>query len=369
MLNSFKKTLNSLAEGALRLLFNKQKKDVNKMERKNKLNDNGLKLSGVGAGKEKENKFLIKKKFNDYSKSIKSLSQKLKYNSNKVDIVGSFSYKNLIYYSDIDFLCIVKKKPKDERKAFIEFHKILKSIHEADNIYFTEFKLETKDGKKARYYTGDKFSNDSKFKTFYSNLSFAKIDFIIYNHHDNRFVEASVIYMFDISYNQKETIMNLNKDMVELEKEGNYYKMLKRLFAKTKYEGNKKLLSKLGYFFNSPTGKQYQLMNMFEAVKKLLETTKKMRKKDSRPILKLIKKVFSDNDVTIANYKQKIKNISKFINENAKQFIRREEIPIKKLTKKMSEKEHKMVDKLKKENEGGNEGEIEEEKEEEQEEI
>ena len=85
-------------------------------------------------------------------------------------------------------------------------------------------------------------------------------------------MELSIIYEFyDKKLDKNEYIKSIEDDIKELIKEGNYYKVLKRLFNLYRIEGDIKKLIFLSDIFNSDLGEIYQKISNLEAIEKILE--------------------------------------------------------------------------------------------------
>lgn len=200
---------------------------------------------------------------------VKFLLKILKFGSKSVELKGSSSLKSQRYFSDYDFFVSIKK-PKAE-VAYKNLFSILKHIWGDDRLYFIELKLQTKDGKKVRYYPEDKpeFTVD-ELAEVWGDIDFVKIDLVAY--FDYRFIDVSVIYSFtDKKPTNEEYINGLRADIKELKKEGRYYKVLKRLFNIYKVEGNKDKLLMLSKFFNGDAGLFYSKISNNEAINTVKE--------------------------------------------------------------------------------------------------
>jgi hypothetical protein len=210
--------------------------------------------------------------------ALKTLFKKLKFKRFPIILNGSASLKSQRYFSDYDLFSLIPVR-HTAKQAFNEFGKILNDVLKTEDLYFVELKLQTKDGKKIKWLPDDTI----KFKEFendWANVDFVKIDLILRT--QNRFIEVSIIYKFydDSTKSDKDAIDELKQDLEELEKEGRYYKVLKRLFSIANIRGDKKTLKKLNRVFNSNLGALYQKISNLEAIEKLLQvyndpTTKK----------------------------------------------------------------------------------------------
>jgi len=119
---------------------------------------------------------LQKKEKNEFDNDIKILYKQLKFLNNPMDIKGSSSLKSQLYFSDYDFFCDIVNK-YTPKKVYDTFINIFKKIFSNDDNYFIEFKIQTKDENKIRWYNLKDFNFD-EFKKVYDNLDFCKIDLI-----------------------------------------------------------------------------------------------------------------------------------------------------------------------------------------------
>jgi len=200
---------------------------------------------------------------------VKFLLKILKFGSKSVELKGSSSLKSQRYFSDYDFFVSIKKPTA--KVAYKNLFSILENIWGDERLYFIELKLQTKDGKKVRYYPEDKpeFTVD-ELTEVWGSIDFVKIDLVAY--FDYRFIDVSVIYSFtDKKPTKEEYIDGLKADIKELKKEGRYYKVLKRLFNIYKVEGEKDKLLMLSKFFNSDAGLFYRKISNNEAINTVLE--------------------------------------------------------------------------------------------------
>ena len=201
----------------------------------------------------------------EYNDDIKKLIDIFKFQKNEINLKGSSSISVMDYYADYDFFTQIRANyTKDE--VYNEFSLILRRILENQECYFMEFKLQNIDGSKHKYYPNDKFK-ETNFN-FSKDTDFCKIDLIYFS--NNRFIEASCIYKFyGEKMTEKEYINNIEKDISELKKEKNYYKILKRLYSIYKIEKNENKLVLLTNIFNSELGKTYKDINNIDAIQSI----------------------------------------------------------------------------------------------------
>jgi len=188
----------------------------------------------------------------------------LQYDKIPIKLLGSAGLASQRYYSDYDMLSVVSG---DCKKAYNTISSIMERAENNPDMYFIEFKLQTKKGKKIREMPDDLV----KFCQYFRDIEFIKLDYIV--RIEGRFVELSIIYSF--SRGEEDFKMSVKKDIRELYEEGKYYKVLKRIFSmlskeKKSIERDDKLVL-LTNFFNSEVGKMYQDASNLRAIKLLLE--------------------------------------------------------------------------------------------------
>jgi len=199
----------------------------------------------------------------------------LQLDNNKINLLGTGGLKSQFYYSDFDLFSSIEKKLSDN-DLFNKIYKIIDDTNNNNNMYFIEGKIQFLDGDKKRFYSIDELE---KKDFIYSKIEFIKLDYVL--NYLNIFTELSIIYSLNSKFDEDEDedkyIESITNDMDEFYKEGNYYKVLKRLFAILNFKQakgklkNKDLLIILSSFFNSDIGKMYQQASNLKAIKLLLE--------------------------------------------------------------------------------------------------
>ena len=185
----------------------------------------------------------------------------------KLRITGSARYKHLQYKSDYDLVIALSKSEVPASRFFEGIAGILHRIERNKDIYFIELKLETKDGEKKRL-TPRQEIRMTWVERDYEKLAFAKIDTVA--RIENKFYEVSCRYNFrEANMEKHEVIRELEEDAEELESEGTYYKVLKRLFSIYVLESNQNKLQYLTDVFNSPLGASYEKICNMKAMELL----------------------------------------------------------------------------------------------------
>ena len=89
-----------------------------------------------------------------YDKQIVNTLKQLKYQHNQIKINGSITYRQLLYFGDIDlFTEIERTSTCTAQTVFKEFKRILEIIDDDPNLYLLEIKLQTLDKQKIRKYS------------------------------------------------------------------------------------------------------------------------------------------------------------------------------------------------------------------------
>lgn len=189
----------------------------------------------------------------------------LQFGKSQIQLVGTGSLKSALYPADFDFMEKVEDNMNVE-ESFNEFNRIIKDIHDYEDLYFIEFKFQTKDNEKHKIFNKNDFTKQIFYKYFNSNLYYCKIDAII--NLDGHFKEVSAIYFFN---NEPISVDDYKKalldDMKYYYDDGKYYKSLKRLLMASKISNppDKNLIITISKLFNSETGKLYMIKNELDA--------------------------------------------------------------------------------------------------------
>jgi hypothetical protein len=239
--------------------------------------------------------------------NIKKYVDLFKYKNNKIVVKGSNNYLNQLYFSDYDlFTSVQKSKPEI---LFKNIEDIIYKTSNDENLYFIEIKMQDTDEKKIKFFKPEDIEYN-KFLKFYPKLDYIKLDYVV--RINNNFFEISCIY--SISDKGKiipDFVERMEKDIKTVIKDGNYFKALKKIFSINSFYNrnnrpiNKNIVNKISNFLNSEEyGKQYQIMGILEANKKLLENYN-----DEKTIKKVI------INLKDLNLKPDIKQINKYIKD------------------------------------------------------
>jgi len=234
---------------------------------------------------------------------ISEYVKNLKYKDNKINIVGSsMTHK---YFGDYDLNTTIDKK-----NLYENIMKIIYKCEENPNMYFIELKIQKKNSKK-KFYNIEDIDKEA-----FKDAIYIKLDYIIKV--DFNFFELSNIYIVKkTDYNYIEEIL---KDIEDLKKERFYFKILKRLYSINSFYNrnnrpvNEQVVKIINNFLNSESGRDYQIMEILKANKRLLENYD-----DEKTINQVLENLKSLKIKPDLKYIDKIiKQIYKKINKDAK---------------------------------------------------
>ena len=207
------------------------------------------------------------KELGELSPEVQRILSHFERPGHELNIKGSAKYKHLRYKSDYDLVIALKKSGVPASRFFEDVAGVLHRIERNRDMYFIELKLETTDGEKKRL-TPRQEIRMTWVERDYEKLAFAKIDTVA--RIENKFYEVSCRYNFrEANMEKHEVIRELEEDAEELESEGNYYKVLKRLFSIYVLESNQNKLQYLTSVFNSPLGASYEKICNMKAMELL----------------------------------------------------------------------------------------------------
>ena len=249
---------------------------------------------------------------------------------NKLKLLGSNSYKGLIFPSDYDFTSDISESIKALAKHLSDLFK--KSLP----FIFLDFKAGLFNGEKIRW-TPKQISNGFNKKSLEDALkdnTLIKLDYAVKL--GNSFFENSIIFYtkYQTESTKKEVENELEEEITEYSKD-NSMKSLKRLFSLLKLQNkNKPLQNKLITFFNSDVGLANKIKNDLELLE-LIISKHKLSLEEIIETTQMIKERLSTiawinpnefNKINKSNYKQIIKKeieyIRSRINPIAKAFLR-----------------------------------------------
>jgi hypothetical protein len=248
----------------------------------------------------------------DYNDDVKKLMDIFKFDKINLELKGSSALKIIDYYADYDFFTEIKYK-YSVSDVYNEFSRILKGILENKDTYFIEFKIQDLKNKKQKWFPNEKFTFKEFEKEFNDNIDYCKID-IVYFSDDKIFIESSCIYKFsNKKMTTKDYLKQVKDDIIELKKDKNYYKILKRSFLKFKINNDQNKMDQLITVFNSDLGKIYKDINNIDAIELI-----KKNGYDKEALTKKRIEVNLDEIKYYANYKNQYDKNKKELNNKAK---------------------------------------------------
>ena len=256
-----------------------------------------------------------KKTVSEYSEKVKKLVSQLKIKNYKMDIKGSYSTNNQIYYGDYDFTTDLQKK--NPEITFQDFEKVMEKTFSDHDNYFMEIKYQTKNDK-YKYFTIEEFyKSKTQFDKIKDKLYLVKLDFITFDGYS--FKECSCNYEFF-----KEEENDLIANSKELEKEGKHYKALKRKLLQFSINNESEKIKDLIKFFNSEIGKKYDKYTNLVSIKLLLGSEmyqKVYSENEKKQINKRVLFVLNEFNINpnLKMLNKEINKLDKEINKEAKE--------------------------------------------------
>lgn len=262
-----------------------------------------------------------KKQLSEYDDEVKKLFSYFKFKDQELVLNGSYSSRNMVYYGDLDFVTQVDKS----NDLYNDLKQIFTRLFNDHNNYFIELKLQMKDDQKIKIKLFNDFLKEDVITKHLDNLKFVKIDIVAY--FDGYFKEASCIYNIgDASnYTDADEFKNdLKKDIAELKKDKNYFKMLKRMYSIARIEDDTKAKNMLTSFFNGEAGEMYYHISTLKAIDLLVTSPEFKSYPDSRKedIKHKIEGVYKEFRITGKPLKKVIEKGEQMINEKAVEFIK-----------------------------------------------
>jgi len=276
-----------------------------------------------------------------YNNKIKKIAKIMSLES-KVNIVGSAKIKRSIYYSDYDSFSTIRGK--NENMIYNHFKSVFEIIKNSENTIISDFKMGEFRGKALRWdYEAIKRreNNGVSFEDALKQKSMIKMDVVTLL--NGRFIEITEVYNIYIDgesnfdYSKENVRKELNNDMKEQIKDGNYMKALKRKYSLLNLDNkNKAVREKLIDYFNSPIGLLNRCKSDLETMLTVIQSPKfdideirnslQMLKEQisAFPVennLEEISKLKTKQNMKVPIYKQ-ILRLKEFINKNAENMFR-----------------------------------------------
>jgi hypothetical protein len=174
-------------------------------------------------------------------------------------------------YSDYDIYTNIKRSYTNI-EIYDEFMKILRYILNNSNLYFLELKIESKNGKKYKWFPNEIIKKNDFIKSL-EDLNFIKIDFSSYSNY--MFNEISINYDFysEDTNNTKKTkneiIKDFETDIKDLKKNKKYFKILKRIYSISKLNKDSYKMKKLQNIFNDTYGVMYKTISNLKLIEQI----------------------------------------------------------------------------------------------------
>jgi hypothetical protein len=227
---------------------------------------------------------------------LEPLRKALTYNDTMPILVGSSIFINQPNFSDYDMISNISKYD------IVMFKNVFNKLKKLKDVFLIEIKIQYLDGIKIRFQKYDEF----QIKDF-DNIDYIKIDLVV--NIKKTLKELSCIYTTN---NKKTSIVDLQKDMNELIKEGNHFKAMKRQYNIFRVERKYKMMVLLNEsLFNNEYGELYVVMSILEAVV-LLNDRYPNSKRVGQLISKQLKRI--NNNINLSNISIYINNINQKIN-------------------------------------------------------
>lgn len=267
---------------------------------------------------------LTKSERNKFNKLYQKMFEKLDYKPGNYDVYGSFVWEAPLPTTsgDVDSIEYVKLEDFDDwfKTTYLPLVKTLKKgdLLMFHKLHINDFKTKSVNNiptSKQKIY--DLVKDTDKLKDWVKfELQFIDDDGLI--------KDISVIYSFNKNkISNKENEELLLEDILDLEKEGNYYKMLKRLYVLADMMKQKKLKEKIKNILIQP-----QLSGIYTIINtlKAMEISKGLDlKKMSQTIIEKLRKIGIGNKTThkqLSNpTKHNIDLIIKTLNRKMKQIM------------------------------------------------
>ena len=277
----------------------------------------------------------------EYNNNIKKIVKLMSLKS-KVNIVGSAKIKRSIYYSDYDSFSTVKGKNKN--MIYNHFKSVFEIIKNSENTIISDFKMGEFRGKALRWDYEEIKKRENNGITFEQALkmkSMIKMDVVSLL--NGRFIEITEVYNIYIDgssnadYTKEKVRKELNDDMKEQIKDGNYMKALKRKYSLLNLDNNNKAVrEKLIDYFNSPIGLLNRSKSDLETMLTVVQS-KKFDIDEIRNSLQMLKEIISaypvENNIeqiSLLKKKEKMKvplykqilRLKEYINRDAENMFR-----------------------------------------------
>lgn len=235
----------------------------------------------------------------------------------KLNVLGSYKLQSIKYPNDVDIDIIINKK--SETKNFEDIIKaMLYILGKNKKNSLIQIKIDLENGEKEKWENPEENLEGfyDYYKKNFKNIFSMKFDYIIYI--DEKLFEYNIVYFFKEKIgDKKKNIESIKKEIEELEKEGNYFKSLKRKFSIYNLNGDEKNISELTKIFNSDLGKDYNDLST-------LKTIEILKERKTTPLSPDLEEAINSTFTKLNNKENKNINLNSLenkINEKAKNFV------------------------------------------------
>lgn len=206
-----------------------------------------------------------RRKISDFSNDVRHVLESMCYDYENAKLAGSAGNRSFIFPADYDLYEVVKSK------NIKHIQTIVKNLLDMKDVYIGDIKWGEKDGKPLRWKPADILKGSKNGVTLEEGIKtgLCKLDVIAFL--DNVYTDVSIIY--DFGYSKIDNIHDsLNADKLELLKEGNYYKALKRHFSGLLHkQPSAESVKKITAYFNGNCGLVYQVLSNIKTLIYMLE--------------------------------------------------------------------------------------------------
>lgn len=208
---------------------------------------------------------VTRKQAHEYPDNLIAAMHILKFGNVKPNLGGSASIKSIKYFGDFDLISKIPPGEYSAPESYGQLTNIMKRSLEVDFLILDEVKFQT-DKKKYR-----KMINKSEFMKIWDSLELVKYDYLLWA--NGIFYELSSIYAFKTGKGIQAYQDSIFDEIPELKADGNWFKILKRLYSISNLNKDKVRLKQLTDFFNKH-GKYYRVMSNLQAIEKVYEKSK-----------------------------------------------------------------------------------------------
>lgn len=216
-----------------------------------------------------------------YSKRVVEIIQAMSLTRGKdIKLVGSMTLRNQLYAGDYDMNETVPVSSVDD--AVDKFQKMISRILMMKDVFVGDIKSGEINNEPIRWnpkqcLKGFQMVNETRYtlEEAFQSPSITKVDVVGYTD-QNRFQDFSCIYTFKqdgkvLNRVEMDPSIGLREDVQELSNEGNYFKIIKRIYALARMKKRTKVLEQLTPILNGDLGRIYSLLSDISTILYLLE--------------------------------------------------------------------------------------------------